>query len=108
MGDACVRCHNTHKESTKIDWKIGEVGGVLEIIRPLDQDIARTRAGLRGTFILVGSVSGSLLAASGLAIWARSSRQKAVGRGSRRLAAGSEIWPPTNSQRSCNTSALCY
>jgi serine/threonine protein kinase len=81
MGDACVRCHNTHKESIKTDWKIGEVGGVLEIIRPLDQDIARTRAGLRGTFILVGSVSGSLLAASGLAIWARNSRQRAVGRG---------------------------
>lgn len=71
MGETCVKCHNLHKESTKTDWKIGEVGGVLEIIRPLDQDIARTRAGLRGTFLLVGTVSGSLLAASGVGLWLR-------------------------------------
>lgn len=69
MGDACIRCHNTHSQSTKKDWKLGEVGGVLEIIRPLDQDIERTRAGLRGTFALVASISGSLLALSGLALW---------------------------------------
>lgn len=71
MGETCVRCHNGHPESTKKDWKVGEVGGVLEIIRPLDQDIARTRAGLRGTFILVASVSGSLLAVCGTVLWVR-------------------------------------
>ncbi|MBS0207689.1 MAG: protein kinase [Planctomycetes bacterium] len=71
MGEACVKCHNGHKESPKINWKVGEVGGVLEIIRPLDEDIARTRDGLRGTFILVATVSGSLLTASGLGIWLR-------------------------------------
>jgi eukaryotic-like serine/threonine-protein kinase len=71
MGETCVQCHNQHKESIKKDWKVGEVGGVLEIIRPLDQDIARTRAGLRGTFFLVAAVSGSLLALSGLVLWNR-------------------------------------
>lgn len=78
MADACVRCHNTHKESTKIDWKVGEVGGVLEIIRPLDQDIARTRAGLRGTFILMASIAGGLLACTGLGIWIRNRTRAAV------------------------------
>lgn len=68
MQEGCVRCHNTHPESIKKDWKVGDVGGVLEIIRPLDEDIARTRAGLNGTFILVAAVSGSLLLLSTLAI----------------------------------------
>jgi hypothetical protein len=63
MGDGCVRCHNQHNESTKKDWKLNEVGGVLEIIRPLDEDIARTREGLRGTFLLVASISAAVLVA---------------------------------------------
>lgn len=71
MGETCVRCHNAHKQSTKTDWKVGEVGGVLEIIRPLDQDIARIRAGLQGTFILVAAIAGSLLAISGVVLWIR-------------------------------------
>ena len=71
MSDACVRCHNAHTQSPKRDWKVGDLGGVLEIIRPLDQDIARTRAGLRGTFLLVSSASGSLLTVTGLVLWWR-------------------------------------
>ena len=52
-------------DSTKRDWKEGEVGGVLEIIRPLDRDIARTRRGPAGTFMLMAAVSGSLLGSPG-------------------------------------------
>jgi adenylate cyclase len=31
MGAACVACHNSHPESTKRDWKIGDVRGIQEI-----------------------------------------------------------------------------
>jgi len=31
MGAACVDCHNTHPESPKRDWKVGEVRGIQEI-----------------------------------------------------------------------------
>ncbi|HWB01294.1 MAG TPA: protein kinase [Pirellulales bacterium] len=72
MAEGCVRCHNQHPQSVKKDWRVGEVGGVLEIIRPLDQDIERIHAGLRGTFLLVAAVSGSLLAATALALGVRS------------------------------------
>jgi serine/threonine protein kinase len=64
MQEACVRCHNSHSDSVKKDWKEGELGGVLEIIHPLDRDVARTHAGLRGTFVLMAAISGSLLALS--------------------------------------------
>jgi hypothetical protein len=66
MQEACVRCHNTHEKSPKKDWKIGDVPGVLEVIRPLDGDVERSRAGLRGTAILMAVTFGSLLGASGL------------------------------------------
>jgi serine/threonine protein kinase len=69
----CIGCHNSDSNSTKRDWKVGDVGGVLEIIRPLDRDIARTHEGLRGTFLLMAAVSGALLGLSGLVlvVWPR-------------------------------------
>jgi adenylate cyclase len=31
MGAACVACHNSHPESPKRDWKVGDVRGIQEI-----------------------------------------------------------------------------
>src|SRR5215472_14764687 len=31
MGQACVSCHNSHPESPKTDWKVGDVRGIQEI-----------------------------------------------------------------------------
>ena len=61
---APVDCHNGHQDSTYKQWKVGDPSGVLEIIRPLDNDVARARAGLRGTFLLMAATSGSLLGLS--------------------------------------------
>jgi hypothetical protein len=64
MEDSCVKCHNGDERSPKRDWKVGDVVGVLKIVRPLDREIARTQAGLRGAFILMGSISALLVAVS--------------------------------------------
>ena len=32
MGKACVNCHNSHPESPKRDWKVGDVRGIQEVI----------------------------------------------------------------------------
>ena len=61
-----MKCHNTHTDSPKKDWKEGDVPGVLEVIRPLDNDVERARTGLRGTAALMGVTFGSLLGASAL------------------------------------------
>ncbi len=61
MKASCVQCHNGNKDSPKRDWREGDVGGALEIIRPLDDDVARVRAALRDTFVLAGTVSLLLL-----------------------------------------------
>jgi serine/threonine protein kinase len=68
MEKTCVQCHNTHQYSTKKDWKEGQVVGVLEIIRPLDRDVARARDGLRGTLVLMAAISASLLGLSFLVL----------------------------------------
>jgi hypothetical protein len=65
LRESCLSCHNKDTQnSPKLDWKVGDVRGVVEIIRPLDRDVARARAGLRETFVLVGVVAGSLLGLS--------------------------------------------
>jgi tRNA A-37 threonylcarbamoyl transferase component Bud32 len=69
MRPTCVECHNRHPDSLKTDWKPGEVRGVLEIVHPLDRDIARVRQGLRGTFQLMASVSSVLLGSAGLVLF---------------------------------------
>jgi adenylate cyclase len=32
MGAACVGCHNSHPESPKKDWKVGDVRGIQEVV----------------------------------------------------------------------------
>lgn len=32
MGAACVNCHNSHVESVRTDWKVGDVRGIQEVI----------------------------------------------------------------------------
>jgi hypothetical protein len=35
MRSACVACHNSHPQSPKRDWKVGDLRGVLEISMPM-------------------------------------------------------------------------
>jgi len=76
MGQTCLKCHNSHPDSPRTDWQEGEVRGVLEIIRPLDQDERRTREGLQGTVLLMASVAGTLLAIGGFAVYFDARRRR--------------------------------
>jgi signal transduction histidine kinase/ActR/RegA family two-component response regulator len=53
MRPQCVGCHNSHPESPKTDWEVGQVRGVLEVILPMDNVEAVARTGVRGTLILM-------------------------------------------------------
>ena len=37
MDASCVACHNSNPQSPKRDWKIGDVRGIIEVVRPIDQ-----------------------------------------------------------------------
>ncbi len=34
MGESCIDCHNTHPESPKTDWNVGDLRGYQEIVIP--------------------------------------------------------------------------
>lgn len=74
MKQSCVDCHNTHPLSTRKNWKVGDVRGVLEIIRPLKNDQARVSQALRLTLLLSVISSGLLLSGSLLAVLAKRRR----------------------------------
>ncbi len=65
MEKSCLGCHNhPDSRSPKKDWKEGDVVGVLKIVRPLEREIDNAQAGLRGAFLLMGTISSLLLVIS--------------------------------------------
>ena len=61
MKPSCVECHNARPDSPKRDWKVGDVRGVLEVIRPLDREAASTRESLTVTFLILFACLGLAL-----------------------------------------------
>jgi methyl-accepting chemotaxis protein len=65
---ACVNCHNTHPDSPKTDWRLNEVRGVLEVVTPINAELAHNQAmmtnvqwGLTGMYGGLGAVLAVLL-----------------------------------------------
>jgi PAS domain S-box-containing protein len=52
MQQSCVDCHNQHPDSPKTDWKVGDVRGIVEYIRPLDQEVEAAHTEVQWTFAL--------------------------------------------------------
>src|SRR5215831_19174260 len=57
MGQACVNCHNSHPESPKTDWKVGDVRGIQEIsiTQPIGRNIFAFKH-LLAYFVLIATV----------------------------------------------------
>ena len=68
MRDNCVHCHNTHPESPKTDWRVGDVRGVLEITQTLDPIIEDAEREM-GTFRVTLGLSGLLGFAAVVLVW---------------------------------------
>ncbi len=77
MGPACVNCHNSHPESPKRDWKVGDVRGIQEIT--ISQGIATNILSFK--YLLAYFV---FMAASGVTFIAVQRRQAATIRGMNR------------------------
>ncbi len=62
MSAACVSCHNTHPDSTKRDWKVGDVRGIQEIT--VSQPIARNLWSFKFSllyFLLIASTGAAFI-----------------------------------------------
>src|SRR5215813_1033107 len=77
MGEACVACHNSHPESPKRDWKVGDVRGIQEIA--ISQPIVANIFSFK--YLLAYFV---FMAASGLTFIGVQRRQAAIIRGMNR------------------------
>jgi methyl-accepting chemotaxis protein len=44
VNESCVKCHNTHPESPKRDWQLGDVRGVLEVSTSIQPQVAANKA----------------------------------------------------------------
>ncbi|MBF0276393.1 MAG: DUF3365 domain-containing protein [SAR324 cluster bacterium] len=62
MGPSCIACHNTHPQTPKNDWKVGDVRGGQEIIIPLDLVKNTFNQGLLNILIIMLSITGLSLA----------------------------------------------
>ncbi|NQW11794.1 MAG: DUF3365 domain-containing protein, partial [Alphaproteobacteria bacterium] len=60
VAQGCVNCHNSHPQSPKIDWKLGDVRGVLEVVSDITGPVI---AGQRlSAEVLIGfAIAGALL-----------------------------------------------
>jgi len=74
MGQVCVTCHNTHPDSPKKDWKVGDVRGIQEI--SVFQPIAANVLSFKYLLFYFG-----LAAAAGLTFILLQRRQAALIRG---------------------------
>jgi class 3 adenylate cyclase len=65
MDPACVACHNSAVDSPKKDWKVGDVGGIQEVVFPVDSAFTTIRKGLLTTLgvMVIITVSGLILLA---------------------------------------------
>ena len=53
VAQTCVGCHNSHSQSPKTDWKIGDVRGILEVDLPIDKTLASFNHDAKKNGILV-------------------------------------------------------
>ena len=56
MKASCVACHNSHPESTKRDWEVGDVRGIISVSTPIEVLATKTRSGVLLTLITTGSL----------------------------------------------------
>ena len=66
MLDGCVGCHNSHADTPKDDWQVGDVRGVLEVTVPLQATIAVAEARARDTSM---GIAAGLLAVTLILAW---------------------------------------
>jgi adenylate cyclase len=85
MGQTCVNCHNTHPDSPKRDWRVGDVRGIQEVT--VTMPIATDLFALKHLLIYFAAA-----AAAGLSFIALQRRQAAVIRGINRELEGANAF----------------
>lgn len=57
MKPTCVACHNTHPDTPKSDWQVGDVRGVLAVNIPLGAYTQEAHVWFKGAFVSLGGLA---------------------------------------------------
>lgn len=57
MRPDCVECHNSHQDTPKSGWKVGDVRGILEVTLPIGEFQQQAQANLEGFIWLIIAAS---------------------------------------------------
>lgn len=68
MRQSCVDCHNTHPNTPKKGWKVGDVRGVLTVTVPMEHAVARTHTSVRSQFYALAACGGLVLCVFAFAV----------------------------------------
>ncbi len=60
IADTCVNCHNSHPDSPKKDWRLGDMRGILEITTLMDDQLA-AGSHLSNILILITAIGGGFI-----------------------------------------------
>jgi PAS domain S-box-containing protein len=77
MEGSCVACHNTHPESPKTDWEVGDLRGIQEVVLPASALYGGSLTSINSLIVMLGI---AFLAAATLTFVLSSQRQKALTR----------------------------
>lgn len=61
MRPSCVGCHNSHPDTPKSDWLVGDLRGIVEVVVPVERAFSLSRTALQETFLLMLAVTVILL-----------------------------------------------
>ncbi len=57
VAQGCVSCHNSHPDTPRTGWKLGDVRGILEINSDISEQVAASSAtGIKIIFALIGTL----------------------------------------------------
>ncbi|MCG8693046.1 MAG: methyl-accepting chemotaxis protein, partial [Minwuiales bacterium] len=73
VAQACVDCHNSHQQSPKLDWKLGDVRGVLEVDTVIDAQLA-AGAEVANKIVMFAAIGGLLLLIAAVVVGRRVAR----------------------------------
>lgn len=63
VADACVNCHNSHPDTPRSGWKLGDVRGILEINSNISEQVAASVVTARKIMLVLVSVMLFIIAA---------------------------------------------
>jgi methyl-accepting chemotaxis protein len=66
VSPTCVSCHNSHADSPKKDWALGNVRGVLEVVTPIEGALRANEQAVRKTSLLIFGMAAAIVIILGI------------------------------------------